>query len=420
MDRVALWGGRRRRRDERPAETGCSARTVGTLSARRPAVLATILSLGVIVVQSCGDTQFPVNGDRGGAPGAAGTTGAAGMTGAAGTSLALSAPPSLTRCTEYSHIDATNCAAGSAHFTTHVWSMAFSPSGGQLATAGEDGVIKIWKMKGAVPTKTSMLSTFGQAFVAYSPDGRLFAEGSTMGDLELYDASTFTLLAKLAGHPDDITALGFTADSKYLWVLDVNGRLTRHDIGGSTTPAVTVEMGVYGSALAVSPVATPTSQWLAVGFTNGVANIVNLNVPTAPVTTNITVSADGLGVSMMSFSPDGSSLVAGGSDGIVGFWTIPPPTDGARSSGTISIPDSRGAPLWITGVKYSPDGKSLLISAGDAISEWKLAIWDPVTRTQRASIVPTYEPFTVAWAPSQGIIAAGEGTCGQIIVCSDD
>ena len=157
----------------------------------------------------------------------------------------------------------------------------------------------------------------------------------------------------------------------------------------------------------------------SVGFDSGVGNIVDLGVPTTPVLTNITVTADGLDVSMMSFSPDGASLVAGGSDGIVGFWTIPPPTDGARSSGTISIPDAHGVPLWITGVKYSPDGTSLLISAGDAISQWKLAIWDPVTRTQRASIVPTHEAITIAWAPSQGIIAAGEDTCGQFIVCGD-
>jgi WD40 repeat protein len=245
-----------------------------------------------------------------------------------------------------------------------------------------DGVIKIWKMTGGVPTKTSMLSTSGQAYVAYSPDGRLFVEGSSMGELKLYAASTFTLLADLAGHPDEITSVGFTADSQHLWVLDVNGRLTRHDIGGSTTPALSTEMGVHGLALAVSPVATPTSQWLAVGFDNGVGNIVDFGASTTPALTNITVTADGLGVDMMSFSPDGTSLVAGGSDGLVGFWTIPPPTDGARSSGPISVPDAHGVPLWITGVKYSPDGKSLLISAGDAISQWKLAIWDAVTRTQ--------------------------------------
>jgi len=364
------------------------------VNARRPAVLAAVLSLGAFVLQSCG--------------------------GAAGTSQGLSPPPSLTKCTEYSHIDATSCGVGSADFSTHVWSMAFSPSGGQLATAGGDGVIKIWRMTGAVPTKTSMLSTVGQAYVAYSPDGRLFVEGSNLGDLKVYDARTFTLLATLAGHPDDITAVAFTADSQQLWALDVNGRLTRHDIGGSTTPTVSTEMGVHGLTLAVSPVATPTSQWLATGFDNGVGNIVDFGVPTAPATTNITVTADGLAVGMLSFSPDGTSLVAGGSDGIVAFWTIPPPTDGARASGTISILDSHGLPLWITGGKSSPDGKSLLISAGYPDGEWKLAIWDPVTRTQRASTVPTHETFAVAWAPSQAIIAAGEGICGQFIVCSDD
>ena len=327
----------------------------------------------------------------------------------------LASPPSLAKCTEYSHLEAAACADS----TVHVWDVVFSTNGSLLTTAGDDGRVKIWKMNGNVPSPEGhVVQSAGQGYVAFSPDGKLLAVGSNSGQLQLLDATTFERITNLAGHGDDIEALAFTSDSRHLWAIDYSGVLTRHDIGTGSAAVASIPTGSTGYTLALSPVMTASEQWLAIGFDDGKGNVANV-VPGQTTPTVITVSADMLGVFGMSFSPDGKTLVAGGIDGMLGFWNIPPPANGASSGTPITVPDTAGAAESIKAVKFSPDGKYLAISTGDPKDEWKLGIWDAATRRNRVSKVPAFTPLSVAWSPSGGIIVAGEDSCGQFIVCAD-
>jgi WD40 repeat protein len=362
-------------------------------------------------------------GPDGGAAGA-GTAGSGGPAGMGGQILG---PPSLTKCTEYSHIAATSCNANSADADVFLWDVAFSPDGTRLATAGADGEVVIWKMTGAVPSKLTSLSTSGQAYIAFSPDGRLFVEGSNAGEMELYDASSFAPMGSLTGNTANIEGIAFTSDSKHVWAIDDDGVLTRHDIGGGTAAAATVmtisadNAGlVSGYTLGLSPIATATTQWIGVGFSDGSADIANV-APGTTTPTAITVSSDGFGTFAMVFSPDGATMAAGGSDGIVSFWTLPPPTNGSSLGATITIPDSTNTPIEVNGIKYSPDGKSLAITTGESdFGEYKMAIVNATTRQVISTKGPTYAPLGVAWSPSGTIVVAGEDTCGKFIVCSDN
>jgi hypothetical protein len=359
--------------------------------------------------------------------GAAGVTGTAGQGGMAGMPIQNVGPPSLTKCTEYSHIPV-SCDANSSDVIKAVtmWDVAFSTDGTRLATAGFDGKIVIWKMTGSTPSRLMSLSTTGQAYIAFSPDGKLFAEGSGNGELQVYDATTFTLISSLTGNSDGIEGIAFTSDSKHLWAIDYSGVLTRHDIGSSAAAATTLmtidasNAGfVHGFALGLSPVSTATTQWIGIGFDDGSGDMANV-APGMTTPTPITVSSDGFGVFSMAFSPDGSTMVAGGDDGIIGFWTVPPPADGSPSATTITVPDSMNTPMEANGIRYSPDGKSLLIGLGYSDDEYKLGIWNAATRKMISMTTPTYAPLAVAWSPSGGIVAAGEDTCGKFIICSDN
>jgi hypothetical protein len=366
-----------------------------------------------------------------GAGGMAGAGGMGGMGGAAGTGMAgttgtggmiqIVAPPSLTKCTEYLHIDALSCTGTSTNSDTLVWDLAFSPDGTLLATAADDGRVKIWKMNGSVPTPEGhVLSSTLQAYVAFSPDGKWLAVGSGFGDFALYDGKTFQPKGTLTGHDDDIEGVAFSPDSKHVWSIDLSGVLTRHDIGGGTAPGTTVTTGFTGFTLAVSPVFTATDQWLAIGFDDGSGDIANMLPGMTAIPTTISVSKDTYGVYGMSFSADGKTLVAGGHDGIVSFWDIPPPSTGASSGATLSLLDSANKPEAVKAVKYSPDGKYVAVAAGDPVGSWKIGIFNAATRKAQATKIPTYTPLSIAWSPSGGIVAAGEDTCGKILICSDN
>jgi WD40 repeat protein len=345
---------------------------------------------------------------------AAGTNGAAG-TGAAGTgTVVIGAPPTLQKCTEYSHIDALACTSTDVE----IWDVAFSPDGSILATAGDDGRIKIWKMTGSVPTAMKVLQSDHQTYIAFSPDGKLFVEGSYSGELTLYDATTFTSLGALTGHDGDIEGVAFTSDSKHIWSIDILGTLTRHDIGGGLAAAASIDTGGSGYAMALSPVSSATEQWLGLGFDDGTGYIVNV-APGQPTPTSITVSGDGFGVYSLSFSADGKTMTAGGSDGFLNFWTVPPPTNGAPTGTPITVADSVGDNQQINAVRFSPDAKYLALGTGVTTDLWALSIYDATTRKVRATKVPTFKPISIAWSPTGTTLVAGEYVCGKIIVCAD-
>ncbi|HEX4403903.1 MAG TPA: hypothetical protein VH560_03695, partial [Polyangia bacterium] len=354
-----------------------------------------------------------------GAVGTAGMTGTAGTMGTAGGTVVPGAAPSLTKCKEYYHPTIVSCDPSTSSFASvALGDVAFSPDGAFLATAGSDLQIKIWQMTGPDPAQHKVLTTGGQAYVAFSPDGTMFVEGSTKGELDLYDGKTFALIMALTGHTDDIEGVAFTADSKHVWAIDYAGMLTRHDIGGGAAAIASVDTMDQGYTLALSPVMSSTVQWIAIGFSDGSGDLANV----APGMTNpipITVTQDFYGVYGMSFSADGMTMAAGGDDGVVSFWNIPPPADGSPAGATITVPDSMSRKMSINGVRYSPDGKSLAISTGDSLDEFKLGIWDATTRKLRASTVPDFAPLGIAWSPSGTILVAGEDTCGKFVICSD-
>ena len=81
-----------------------------------------------------------------------------------------------------------------------VWAVDFSPCCKFLATAGQDGLVKIWDVSGDAKTSPQLLATFSRHkgtvhTVHFFADGKRLASGSRDGAAMIWDVS------QICGHP---------------------------------------------------------------------------------------------------------------------------------------------------------------------------------------------------------------------------
>jgi len=93
-----------------------------------------------------------------------------------------------------------------------VWSVAFSPDGQTIASAGQDGTVKLWDGKNGAKRATLMAHQDPVNAVVFSPDGKMLASGGFAATVKLWAVATGEELACLQGHTRSVTALAFAPD----------------------------------------------------------------------------------------------------------------------------------------------------------------------------------------------------------------
>lgn len=162
------------------------------------------------------------------------------------------------------------------HSAAPVGSLAISPNGQRIATAENDGRVRLWDATSGKHLRTieAEQCTFsGAQAVAFSPDSKLLATaGMRDGAIRLWNTETGEEVGKLGGEkPEMIRSVDFSADGKYLAAADSEGiRLYDRQAGKLVR---LLQADLYPRCPAVF---SPDGKLLAAGGHDGTVHLWNL------------------------------------------------------------------------------------------------------------------------------------------------
>jgi WD40 repeat protein/serine/threonine protein kinase len=197
-----------------------------------------------------------------------------------------------------------------------VISLALSPDGRQLVTAGFDGFLKVWDV--ALATHRSIRAFLDPVWgLAFSPDGQSFAAGGNNRDIKIWNTSNWTQTEKLNGHSSTVLCVAFA----------------------------------------------PDGQRLLSGGEDELALVWPARVPRPPEEKSQLLRGPGWGdrTAAIAFSPDSQMFAGTAADGTVKVWR------------TATIEPLATIPVDARNLAFSPDGKSVLTETLDGLSQrWTL------------------------------------------------
>lgn len=92
--------------------------------------------------------------------------------------------------------------------------LAFSADGALLASAGSDGLIRVFRMPDGALVKTLDDAVHSQFALAFSPDGKQMASVGADGSLRVYDTASWRTTAHTAAGRMPGVAVGFRTDGR--------------------------------------------------------------------------------------------------------------------------------------------------------------------------------------------------------------
>ncbi|NEP13117.1 MAG: hypothetical protein F6K14_23510 [Symploca sp. SIO2C1] len=230
-------------------------------------------------------------------------------------------------------------------------SISFSPDGKMIASAGEDGTVRLSKVDGT-PLTTLKGHSGRVNSISFSPDGKTIASAGDDGTLRLWQLDD-TKLKTLKGHRGRVNSVSFSPDGKTIASAGDDGTLRLWQLDGTKLKTLTDHIGkVYSVSF------SPDGKTIASAGSNRTIRLWQPDgIPLA------TLKGHSYLVNSVSFSPDSKMIASVGEDGTVRLW---------QSDGTPSA-TLKGHSGSVYSVRFSPDSKTIA-SAGD---DGTLRLWQP-------------------------------------------
>lgn len=272
--------------------------------------------------------------------------------------------------------------------TATILSLAFAPDGKTLASGSSDRTVKLWDVH-PWPEWGQLDGHRDRApisSVAVTADGKRAATASYDRTIKLWDLVTGKLQATLTGHGERISEVAFTPNGKTLVSVDHGGEVKVWD----TVQLLEKHADHLNEAPLTSVAIAPNGNTVAIGAARSVAF---LNLATGEFGDPLELQSQ---IFALAYSADGRFLAIGGTDGVVRLYD---PTTAIHAS-------LRAHTTAVASVAFSPDGRYLATGGFDKL----VKLWDPVTRKERA-VLPghTGRVRVVAFSPDgKQLVSGGE------------
>jgi WD40 repeat protein len=281
----------------------------------------------------------------------------------------------------------------SGHSDT-VQDVAWSPDGLWMATAGNDGTLRIWNAQTRVEVLkiSAHPATFafigGVQQVAWSPDGAYIATAGIEGTAKVWDRLTGEEIVTFSGHTDKVWGVTWSPDG--VWVASASKDGTAR-VWNALTGEEKFTLG--GHRECVKMVAwSPDGKWIATAGDDGTARIWDATTGEE----RLRLSGHTNWVWSVAWSPDGTRLATASEDGTVRVWEA----SSGRELSDIRLP----SPVWQ--VAWSPDGLQLATASSNGLAQ----VWDVSSGKEAFALQGrTPELVDIAWSPDGKSLATTGG-----------
>ena len=237
-----------------------------------------------------------------------------------------------------------------------IFSLDFSADGKTIVTAGEDGTVRFWNLSGQ-EKKQIKADRYRVSSISLSPDGERIAIAKENGIVQLLHLSKPQQFIELQGHSGSVYHLDFSPDGRQIATAGEDGTVRLWNLSGrqlqifndGEKPIYHVRFNFQGDQLATAGEDGTVRFWDLSG--QPLKTLAN-NHPR---------------VFSMSFSPNGEHLVTVGEEGTAIVWDL----WGEQPEQLMQLKSHEGA---VYSVSYSPDGNLLITGGRDGTARiWELS-----------------------------------------------